>query len=253
MKLRISCIFTLFVTCSGAVTVSSGDTVIAQIASGGSWKTTIQLINMGSRPAQFTINFYDDLGAAAMFTVVGTGRTTFVSGAIPVGGSRLIEIEDPGINTLQGWGFMQTADAIGGQALLRQRVPGSDFEGAVPLSSQSDRHFFLPFDQTNNAITAFAMANTSPGTQQAQIIFRDETGAELRRATITFAAFTHQAFSLKQFAELDGKRGFGEVMVPFTGVPAAITTSIAAMALRFNANGPFTTFYPLTLLSERMF
>src|SRR5207249_1997379 len=115
------------------------------------------------------------------------------------------------------------------------------------------RHFFMPFDQTNNAVTAYALANTSPGTQQALITFRDESGVELRRAAITFGAFTHQAFSLKQFPELDGKRGYAEVSVPFTGFPAAITTSVAVMALRFNANGQFSTFYPLILQSERQF
>jgi hypothetical protein len=253
MKLHNLCIFTFLVTCCEAVTVSNGDTVIAQIASGGTWKTTIQLVNMGNRAATFTINFYDDLGGAQMFTVANAGRVSSITGTIAIGGSRTIEIEEPGNVGLQGWGLMKTEDSIGGQVLLRQRVPGSDFEGAVPLSSQSDRHYYIPFDQTNNAITAYAMANTSPGTQRALITFRDENGVELRRATLTFAGLAHQTLSLIQFPELDGKRGFAEITVPFMNEPAAITTSVAAMALRFNANGPFTTFYPLILLSERMF
>jgi len=138
--------FMLLATYCKAVTVSAGDTVIAQIATGGMWKTSIHLINMGSRPAQYTINFYDDLGGAQTFTVAGSGRITSISGALAVGGSRTIEIEEPGDNTLQGWGWMQTTDQIGGQVLLRRRVAGfPDFEGAVPLSSQSDRHFFFFF------------------------------------------------------------------------------------------------------------
>jgi hypothetical protein len=253
MKLGIVCIFTFFATCCEAVTVSAGDTVIAQIASGGAWKTSIQLINMGTRPAQYTINFYDDLGAAFAFTMVGGGRASSVSGTIAVGASRTIEIEDAGNTTLQGWGFMQTSDPLGGQVILRQRLLGLDFEGAVPIGSQSDRHYFMPFDQTNNAVTAYAMANTSSGTQQALLVFRDETGSELRRAAITFGGLAHQAFTLKQFTELDGKRGYAEIMVPFTGLPAAITTSIGTMALRFNATGSFTTLYPLILQSERQF
>ena len=161
---------------------------------------------------------------------------------------------ETGNNTVQGWGLLQTTDPIGGQVILRQRVAGSpDFEGAVPLSSQSDRHYFLPFDQSNGAITGYALANTSPGTQQALIIFHDENGAELRRATLNFGGLAHQAFSLSQFTELDGKRGYAEITVPFTGLPAAITTSIAAMALRFNPNAPFTTFFPLILQSEKPF
>jgi hypothetical protein len=133
-------------------------------------------------------------------------------------------------------------------------VPGSpDFEGAVPLSSQSDRRFFLPFDQTNNAVTAYALANTSSGTQQALVIFRDEGGNELRRATINFGGLAHQAFTLAQFPELAGKRGYAEVTVPFTGLPATIITSVAAMALRFNPNGQFTTFFPLILQSDKPF
>jgi len=253
MKLEIVCIFTFFATCCEAVTVSAGDTVITQIASGGTWKTSIQLINMGTRPAQYTINFYDDLGVTHAFTIVGGGRTSSVNGTIAVGASRTIEIEESGNATIQGWGLMQTSDSLGGQVILRQRLPGLDLEGAVPISAQSDRHVFMPFDQTNNAVTAFAMANTSPGTQQAFVIFRDETGSELRRATITFAGLAHQAFTLKQFTELDGKRGYAEIMVPFTGLPAAITTSVATMALRFNANGSFTTFYPLILQSDKQF
>lgn len=253
MKLQIFSLFTLCAASCEAVVVSASDTVIAQIASGGSWKTTIQLVNMGTRPAQFTINFYNDLGTALSLTLVGGARTTSVNGTIAVGASRTIEIEDPGNPIIQGWGLMQTADLIGGQVMLRQRVPGSDFEAAVPLSSQSDRHFYIPFDQTNNAITAYAMANTSPGTQQAMLIFRDEAGGELRRVTLHFDALAHQAFGLKQFPELDGKRGFAEITVPFTGVPAGINTSVAAIALRFNANGTFATFYPFILQSEKPF
>jgi hypothetical protein len=254
MKLQILSMLTLFVTCCKAVTVSAGDTVIAQIATGGTWKTSIQLINMGARPAQYTINFYNDLGTTLTLTIVGSGRVTSLNGTLAVGASRTIEIEEPGNAIVQGWGWMQTPDSIGGQVLLRQRVPGlPDFEGAVPLSSQSDRHFFIPFDQTNNAVTAYALANTSSGTQQALLTFRDESGNELRRATINFGGLTHQAFTLRQFAELDGKRGYAEVTVPFTGLPAAITTSVAVMALRFNPNGQFTTFFPLILQADKPF
>ena len=254
MKLHILSIFTLFATCCQAVIVSSGDTVIAQIATGGGWKTSIQLVNMGTKPAQFTINFYNDAGTAQMLTIVDAGRMTSVSGTLAVGASRTIEIEETTGLTIQGWGLLQTADPIGGQVILRQRIAGlPDSEGAVPLSSQSDRHFFMPFDQLNNAVTGYALANTSPGAQQAMIIFRDESGVELRRATINFPAFSHQAFSLKQFPELDGKRGYAEVTVPFTGLPASITTSIAMMALRFAPNSQFTTFFPLILQSDKPF
>jgi trimeric autotransporter adhesin len=253
MKLQIFSILTLLGTCK-AVTVSPGDTVIAQIATGGTWKTSIQLINMGTKPAQYTISFYDDLGAAQPLTIVGSGRSTSVNGALAVGASRTIEIEEPGNNVIQGWGWMQTTDSIGGQVVFRQRVPGSpDFEGAVPLSSQSDRHFFMPFDQTNGAISAYAMANTSPGTQQVFITFRDESGNELRRATINFGGLSHQALTLKQFPELDGRRGYAEVTVPFTGVPAGIDTSVAIMGLRFNPNGQFSTSFPLILQSDKPF
>ena len=58
MIVRTLSVLAVLVTCCHAVTVSSGDTVIAQIATGGTWKTSIQLLNMGARPAQYTINFY---------------------------------------------------------------------------------------------------------------------------------------------------------------------------------------------------
>jgi hypothetical protein len=253
MKLQILSMLTVLATCK-AVTVYPTDTVIAQIATGGTWKTSIQLINMGTKPGQYTITFYDDLGATQALTVVGSGRTTSVSGSLAAAASRIIEIEEPGTNVIQGWGWLQTSDAIGGQVVLRQRLPGSpDFESAVPLSSQSDRHFFMPFDQTNNNISAYAMVNTSPGGQQMFISFRDDGGTELRRATISFSGLSHQAMSLQQFAELDGKRGYAEITVPFNGVPASIITSIAIMGLRFTPNGQFSTFYPLILQSEKPF
>ena len=253
MKLQILFILTLLGTCK-AVTVSPSDTVIAQIATGGGWRTSIQLINMGTKPAQYSINFYDDLGAPQTLTIVGSGRINSVNGSLAAGASRNIDIEEPGTNVLQGWGWLQTTDAIGGQVVLRQRTSGSpDFEGAVPLSSQSDRHFFMPFDHTNNAISAYAMANTSPGTQQLLMIFRDDSGNELRRATISLNSLSHQAFSLRQFPELDGKQGYAEVTVPYNGVPAAINTSVAIMGLRFNPNGQFSTFFPLILQSEKPF
>ena len=63
MKLQIVSILTFLVTCK-AVTVSPSDTVIAQIATGGPWKTSIELVNLGTKPALYTVNFYDDSGAA---------------------------------------------------------------------------------------------------------------------------------------------------------------------------------------------
>jgi len=231
-----------------------GDTVIAQIATGGSWKTTIQLINMGTKPAQYTISFYDDTGSPLMLPLGGSGRVTSVSGQLSAGASRSIESDDTGSIVIQGWGWLQTSDSIGGQVILRQHVAGvPDFEGVTPLTSQSDRHFFMPFDQTNNFATGYAMANTSPGNQLMSIIFRDESGTELRRATLSFNGLSHQAFSLNQFPELAAKRGYAEISVPFTGPPAGIQTSIAVMGLRFNPTGAFTTLFPLILQAEKTF
>jgi hypothetical protein len=254
MTFRIALAVMGFAVCAQGVSVSPTDTVIAQIASGGSWKTTIQLVNLGTKQALFTIIFYDDTGAPAQFNIVGGGRATSVSGSLAVGGARIIEIEDTSNNTLQGWGLMQTTDSIGGQVILRQRVPGQpDFEGAVPIASQSDRHYFIPFDQSSGFITGYALANTSPATQQMLMTFRDETGAELRRATLNFPGLAHQVFALGQFPELSGKRGYTEVTVPFTGGQTAIIQSVAAMALRFNPTGPFTTVFPVVSQSDRTF
>src|ERR1044072_5979129 len=88
MRLRILLFSALFADSSQAVTVSMGDTVIAQLATGGSWKTTIQLINMGTKPAQYTINFYDDAGSPLMLPLGGSGRVTSVSGQLSAGASR---------------------------------------------------------------------------------------------------------------------------------------------------------------------
>jgi len=177
-------VLALMPQCATQATASVGDEVIAQVAngrdlSGNTWKTTITLVNLESEPVPYTLYFWDDEGRPLSLSIVGLGSPSVLQGTLPEGWSPNVETDESSPVLQQGWVELKAnSKNMGATAVFCQKVPGRpDFEAVVPLSSRSNTHFVLPFDNTGLYATSMALVNpSSSAIAVVRATFRDERG-----------------------------------------------------------------------------
>jgi hypothetical protein len=69
-----------FTTIEALSGVTSAQKITAHIASGGGWKTTFLLVNTGTAPAQFTLDFFADNGTAVALPLDTGGMRDYSHG-----------------------------------------------------------------------------------------------------------------------------------------------------------------------------
>jgi hypothetical protein len=217
--------------------------VFSQLATGGGWKTTINLLNVQASPVQVKVSLVGDDGLALELPYVVTqgGQSTSVVGAslertLPAGSSLLIEVDAQISSTLVGWAEVQASAPVSGYAIFRQRGgDGRDSEGTSPLETRAQAGVLAPFDNLTGYSTGVALVNLSAAQASVTVVYRDENGAEIGRDTLGLAGNGHTSFSLPdKFPVLSGRRG----VVEFVSNQAA---GLAALGLRFNPTLSFTS------------
>ena len=164
---------------------------ISHIADGGGWRSTIVLVNTDTTSASYTVNFWNEAGAAYSPTLSLGSK----SGTIPVGGSVTIRTADlDPVNLIEGWAEIVSSQSIGGTAIFRLDTAGQ--EAAVPLLMSGGAKLEIPFELGNGLALGVALANPST-TQDATITetIRDENGNQLSTRTLTLKAHNHTAFN----------------------------------------------------------
>ena len=230
------------------------DSVFPQIASGGSWQTTITLYNMDTVPSTATIRFFNANGAMPLKFVGIPEPAAQLGIQLPINGSVVLQTEGDG-PLQQGFALLiRTAPLgnggkIGGVAVFRQRVAGRpDFEAAVPLSPITERRFRLFYDHTQGFATGVALvsyATDSSGNvintpTEIEVEWWDMDGVRLGFGSLTVGPLGYAAFSLTdQIPALAGRRGIIEFR--------ALKDFMGAIGLRFQSAGPFTTLPPASL------
>jgi hypothetical protein len=225
------------VTLTVAAVAPAGRQVIAQIADGGGWKTTITLVNLDAVPANFRLRFFASDGSLLRLPFEGgtPGRLEEISGIIPVGGSRTIVTAATDTALSQGWAELTSAQAIGGQGVFRQRVPNRpDQEAGVSAILPSSR-FMIPYDNTQGFVSSMAIANTNLDLSRSTTVTpRIEDGTALLADSVNLPARGQTAFAFaERFPSMAGRRGTAD----FTSTGA----DFAALGLRFNNSGAFTS------------
>jgi hypothetical protein len=198
----------------------------SRIADGQGWKSTIILVNTDTVAAAYTVNFWNEAGAAYS-PPLATGAT---SGTIPVGGSAIIQTADTDPKNLtEGWAQVTSSQSIGGTAIFR--LDSSGQEAAVPLLTSGGASLQIPYQVGNGLTLGVALANPS-ATQSASIteVTRDQFGNQLSSRTLTLPAHSHVAFNPPA---LNGLTGSGVVEYD-------ANVSIYALGIRGN-NGAFTS------------
>ena len=209
--------------------------IISHVGDGGTWKTTIILVNTDTVPASFQVNLWQDNGSVFSVQLVGSPAQSTISGTIPVGGSYTIETADLSPQTTTGWAEVLSSQSIGGTAIFRLEMSGQ--EAAVPLLTSGGKKLMLPFDSGSGFALGVALANTSLS-QDATITYqlRDENGNAIPNNPPGIIVLPrHQHYSVVLPVNLNGAselRGVVEFDSP--SVP------IFALGIRSNS-GAFTS------------
>ncbi|MCX7605372.1 MAG: Ig domain-containing protein, partial [Bryobacteraceae bacterium] len=228
----------------GAGTQPPRTGVISQVASGGSWKTSITLLNANASPALVRINFFGDEGGTLtlpLTVIEGTGSTTTVAAtverSIPPRGTLIVESEALTSAILVGWAEVRSTLPVSGFAIFRQKHgSGVDSEGTSPLETSAPRGFLLPMDNLTGFSTGIALVNLAPDeAATVTAILYDERGVEYARGEISLPPNGHTSFSAPaRFPSATGRRGFIEFR---TDRPAGLM----GLGLRFQPTLSFTS------------
>lgn len=217
--------------------------VIAQLATGGGWKTSLNLVNVQAAPAQVRVIFNGQDGLALELPYVvtqGSQSITLIGSAIertmPANSSLLIELDAQVSATVVGWAEVRSTLPVSGYAIFRQRGgDGRDSEGTSPLETRAQAGVLVPFDNLTGYSTGVAIVNLAAAQSNVTAIWRDETGTEIGRDTFNVAGNGHTAFSLpERYPALSGRRGVVEFI-------SSQTAGLAALGLRFNPTLSFTS------------
>lgn len=224
-----------------ALTVFTGDIVLAQLANGEGWRTMVTLVNLENVPATATVWFVSDFGDPLSLPIVGLGTYPGVSFTIPVNGSGTFETAGGTGAVTQGWAFIESNQRVGAMAIFRWSHPvfgGPIYEAVVPAASPFDKRQVLPFDHTAGYRTGVAIANFSTSAITILATLRNEQGQVFGSASLTLGPARHGAWFFQEvFPSSIGRRGTVEFTTGSTGM--------VPLGLRISASGIPTTLFPM--------
>ena len=203
---------------------------MAHLASGDGWDTTIELVNAGDGTAQANVMFFGDDGKP--LPVANFRSDTSIQRSLAPNATLLIGSYDA--DALQtGYAQLTTDAGIGG--FIRFRYAPRDQEAIVPLEIRNASSYVLAFDNTGGIATGVAVANLQAVPVNIPVLIRDNTGAQIRSASVSLPADGHAAFVLTdRFTSTANQTGTIEFVTP----PGR---QITALGLRFPPSGRFTT------------
>jgi hypothetical protein len=134
----------------------------------------------------------------------------------------------------QGWADVQATGSLTGYSTFGVNTAGiTPAEGTVNLDSRLSTALIVPYDNTNGAQTALALANQSAAAQTIMVTLFDQNGAQLSSSPITLPGFGHMAFFLNsQFAQSANQLG----VIQFQSAGG-----LTGLGLRFDSTGAFTS------------
>lgn len=218
---------------------------LSHLASGGTWKTSIALLNPGSSAATATLQAFDDAGGALRlpwtFSAGAPETNSVVTRTVQPGGGLLAETVLPDDQaTAVGWMKLHGTGSMTGFAVFRQKVGDREQEAVVPLETRDARSYILWFDNTSGYTTSVAICNEQSATALIVVTIRDDTGRTLQTIYLQLPAHGHTAFALPtRYSATAGIRGTIEFQRPTNGL-------ISILGLRFNPSGAFTTLPAVT-------
>jgi len=203
---------------------------LAHAADAGGFQTTLLLTNSGTEPASYLLRFDDEQGNAPSPPVsLESGSLT---GTIAPGESTIIRTA--GTSAYLGWAELTAPPSVGGSVIYSQPHRTTIQEGTVAIPAAGTQHFFVPFDNTNNAVTAMALTNSGSAAANITVTVRYSDGTVETPEFPALASRNHESFTIpSQFPNTANRSGVLELVS---------TVPLNAAAFRFNPTGAFTAF-----------
>jgi hypothetical protein len=246
---------TTVLTCSAAfadqslrkIDVYKGGGILPQVVDSADWKTSLYFHNMDTSKLNVVLYFMGDKGKP-MTLPFAAGDAESVVFQIEPNNTRILETLGTG-SLKQGFAAVFTCDKacddptsksipskLAVFAVFRQHVPGrADSEAVVPVEMpEQDVH--IVFDNRGNYATGIALLTMMGGAITMKVM--DETGTTIVSDILQLEEFEKTVFVLAdKYPATAGKYG----CIEFTG------SGLAAMGLRFNPNGSFTSTHAITI------
>jgi len=218
---------------SGSTSGGGGGTrTLAHAADGNNFKTTIILTNTDTNQATYTLRFNDNNGNVPLLRFeLEAGALT---GTIPAGKSVTIRTAGIGAQTVQGWAELSAPATVSGTVIYSQPDPPRVQEGTTNIATAGSQHFFMPFDNTNGAVTSAAITNSGANAaNNVMVTLRYSSGlSETVPWGSPIAARSHTGFQLNnQFPHSSGQSGVAEFVSD---------QPLYTVVFRFNSTGAFT-------------
>jgi len=213
--------------------------VLAQVAAGASWDTTIYLVNTSSAINGASVVFRSDSGnpltlaltsqQQGILQTLSASTVTFV-----LNPNTLVVLHTTapaGAALQQGWADVSTTGGISSYAIFRQSLPsGVVAEGTSGLQGQFEGSVVIPYDNTSGNTTAAALVSLSSAPMTVTATVWDENGAPLGTQNLNLDITAHLAFAIPtQFPGTAGKRG----TVRFDNI--SNSDSLTALGLSFSS------------------
>jgi hypothetical protein len=213
--------------------------VLSHFAIGGGFVTGISVVNNGSSPASFSINFRDDNGNPVSLPFTGMGNLGTLSDAVVANGSKYYEAGTPQATLMSGSAPLTADPNITVQVLFRRLgADNSYYEVAVP-SNSGVNEFRIPFDATTFAgngaqlYTGVAIANMDPvNPATVTCTARDSQGNVIPNAISVPGLNPMGHWAGYMFPALAGQRGT---------IDCSSNTKIGAIGLRALGNNALSS------------
>jgi hypothetical protein len=215
--------------------------VLAHIAAGGGWSTTIYLANVSSNQVAVALALHADDGTALTLPMMVTQAAVSQSLTSPsvnaVIGPNSTLVLDTGAQVaalVTGWVDVSTSGPMNGFAIFRNASGDTLSEGTSPLQTQFESGIDVPFDNRNGYVTAVALANLVGTSASITATLFDSTGNLLGTQSIPLAANGHGAFLVPTLVpQSSGVQG----IVQFRSSAG----NLAGVGLRASPQGTFTS------------
>lgn len=241
------------------VTISTGfgDTVIAQVADGGGWQTTITFVNLRPTPTTFSIACYGDNGGPQAFSWAGLGVYSTVYGNLVGSGSMEAVTAGTASATSQGWCNVtspgsgpnpstQPKNDVGAFAVFAYAPTGQQV--SVPATSwflsNPLNNLILAYDNTNGYNYGVALADSNVYTYPGQpndtvnVYIADQSANLIATDSFQMVPGSHLTFVLAdRYPAIGNTRG----TVTFTIHTSVGTGTLAGLGIRAAPWGALTS------------
>jgi hypothetical protein len=225
-------------------------TILPHVVFGGGWHNRFVFVNYAGNTASVRLYFYGNDGSAMPVPIKQFGTDTYVDVYLQGWGTKVIETDESRRDTLhEGWAKAVVScsstpceDIVMFGIFATVPAPGNPaYEATVFASDSRSNMTMVPFDNRDGFTTGIAVAahNCAASDPDVRIDFKyaDEPGGTFYQFQVPMKCPGHISFSLSAFnAKSLNRMGFVQVF--------SSRASVAALALLFNPDGPYTTIPP---------